>query len=178
MLDFLIRPVQKSKSVSIFLMVNLFLFGFITLNCQSSLSVNDSKSEYKIEGRWTIHYLKSAETILKARNSQLDILQVKNAERHLKQQFYGEFTFDDSMKWNLFYKVNGSEKKGGGEYTIRDRSNDQLSLIVTELKGGQPTNDLPEILLIQFIEPNQILLSKEGDKELPPLVFQREITNP
>lgn len=174
MVNFLIRPIQKSKSVSIFI-VSFFLFGFITVNCQSSLSVNDSNSEYKIEGKWTIHYLKSAETILKARNGQLDLLQVKNAERHLKQQFYGEFTFDDSMKWNLFYKVNGSEKKGSGEYTIRDRSNDQLSLIVTELKGA---NDVPEILLIQFLEPNQILLSKEGDKELPPLVFQREITNP
>ncbi|MBW7857372.1 MAG: hypothetical protein H3C43_03520 [Leptonema sp. (in: Bacteria)] len=176
---FVHEAAEKTKSYYNF-MVPILLLALLSVSCQSlssSIDINTSTSEYNIEGKWVIHYSKSAETILKSRSSQLDILQVKNAERHLRQQFYGEFSFNNSTNWNLYYKVNNKEQKGSGEYKVRDRSNDRLSLIVTEFKDGQPTNELPEVLLIQFIEPNLILLSKEGDVELPPLVFQREIPN-
>lgn len=132
-------------------------------------------SERRLSGKWTIHYLRSAESILKSRGGPLDADRVRNAEIHLKQKFYGEFEFTPEGHWALLYRAEGKEKKGGGTFEIKERQGEGLLLTVVEETEGEPeTAPSGETLLIEFLDTDLILLSKQGDAGLPPLVFQRE----
>lgn len=153
----------------------MLIMGLLSCKLLPVLPGTDSV-ERRLAGRWTIHYLRSAESILKSRGSPVDADRVRNAEIHLKQKFYGEFEFNDRGQWVLLYRVEGKETKGRGTYVIKEREGVRLVLtVLEETKGDKPeTAQSGETLLIEFLDTDLIFLSKRGDAELPPIVFQRE----
>ena len=163
-------PLKAAKSLT-----GAILLLFLA-SCQLlPVMTGPGSSERRLSGKWTIHYLRSAESILKSRGGPLDADRVRNAEIHLKQKFYGEFEFTDKGHWALLYRVEGKEKKGRGTFEIKERQGERLVLTVVEETKGEPeTAPSGETLLIEFLDTDLILLSKQGDAELPPLVFQRE----
>jgi hypothetical protein len=151
---------------------------FYLASCQQlPVMTGPGSSERRLSGKWTIHYLRSAESILKSRGEAPDADRLRNAGIHLKEKFYGEFEFTGGGRWSLLYRVDGREKTGHGTFEIQENQNGRLVLVVREDAAGPESAPPAESLLIEFLDTDLILISKNDGGGLPPLVFQREPEN-
>ncbi len=163
---------RKSGPIQALLAV-LLVSGLLS-SCQSlpfSPFSMEKGASFQLAGKWTIHYLRTAESILRLRGGPLEPDRIRKAEIQLKQTFYGEIMFTDENGWSLLYRVNGTTKKGSGTFEVIESQGRRMVLSVIE---DSSTETERETLTIEFLDTDLILLSREGHSDLPALVFQRD----
>lgn len=156
----------------------LFLASLALTACRSAAPVQPAK-EWHLTGRWVIDYGRSARSILESRGMTADPARLNLAEAQLRQRFYGEFQFSETGTYSILHKLQGKEKKDHGSFVIREQKGARF-LVTARSEPADPKAPTSgeESFSIEFLEADLIRLEKDDDRELPPLILQREEVKP
>lgn len=159
----------------------LGMLAVLSLGLSACRSAGDPATprDWRLTGRWVIDYGRSARSILESRGTAADPARLNVAEAQLRQRFYGEFQFSETGGYTILHRLQGKEKKDHGSYVIKQQEGRRFVVSArSEPTDPKAVPSAEESFSIEFLEPNLIRLEKGDDRELPPLILQREEVKP
>lgn len=173
-----VRPSTPSL-ISVLGMLTVLAMLALGLSACRSSGNPEALREWRLTGRWVIDYGRSARSILESRGMTADPARLNVAEAQLRQRFYGEFQFSETGSYTILHRLQGKEKKDHGSYVIKQQEGRRFVVSARSEPADPKAAPSPEeSFSIEFVEPNLIRLEKGDDRELPPLILQREEVKP